>query len=230
MDEVLGSLNLENAKILEIGGSTGRDLIKYFGKNNNTCVEMDINPFLGIASEIIMKHKQVYYERVRADMNKLPFQDNQFDVVFGSATFHHIDNPTNCFKEVNRVLKPGGTFYCLNERVLTSLRPELKEKIAKELEFAHEHAFFSSEWTSFLSDAGFSVKLFRPRYFTYEQIIERIYGKSKPKKMAGKLKHNYYKMMHKINLNQSNPMLRFIQRIEDKYLANVPYNAICNKK
>lgn len=163
-------------------------------------------------------------------MNELPFQDNQFDIVFGSATFHHIDDPSICFRSIYKILKPGGVFYCLNERVLTSLRPELKDVIAKELEFAHEHAFFSSEWTSFLVKAGFSVKIVRPKYFSYNQIIERVYGKSKPKKLTGKLKYNYYKMMHLLNLSLSNPLLRLIQGIEDKYLANVPYNAICIKK
>jgi ubiquinone/menaquinone biosynthesis C-methylase UbiE len=64
---------------------------------------MDINPYLDIASDIIMKHYGFHYERVRADMNELPFQDYQFDVVFGSATFHHIDNPTNCFKDIYRI-------------------------------------------------------------------------------------------------------------------------------
>lgn len=229
MDEILGCLNLKNATVLEIGGSTGRDLVKYFGKNNNTCVEMDINPYLGLASEIIMNHHQVYYERVRADMNQLPFKDNQFDVVFGSATFHHIDDPTNCFKDINRILKPGGTFYCLNERVLSSLRPEQKEVVAQEMEFSHEHAFFNSEWNSFLENSGFMVKQIRPKYFSYNKLIERVYGESKPKKIMGKIRHSYFRLMSNLNMHSSNSLLKYLQKLEDKYIANVPFNAICIK-
>jgi len=229
MDEIMGGLNLHNASVLEIGGSSGRDLMKYFGKANNTCVEMDINPHLGLVSEIIMNHHQVYYERVRADMNQLPFQDNQFDVVFGSATFHHIDDPTNCFKDIYRILKPGGAFYCLNERVLSSMAPEQKEVIAQEMEFSHEHAFFYSEWTAFLKNAGFSVQRVRPQYFTYEKLIERVYGNQKPQSMLGKLRYNYYKFMGSSSLNTDNPMLKVIQKLEDAYFANVPFNALCKK-
>lgn len=229
MDEILGSLDLEHATVLEIGGSTGRDLIKYFGNNGNTCVEMDINPYLDIASDIIMKHHGVFYERIRADMNQLPFQDNQFDVVFGSATFHHIDNPTNCFKDIYRILKPGGVFYCLNERVLSSMRPEQKEVVAQEMEFSHEHAFFYSEWTAFIEDSGFLVKQIRPKYFTYDKLIERVYGTQKPQSVLGKFRYNYYKFMGSSNMNTSNPIVKVLQKLEDAYFANVPYNAVCIK-
>ena len=60
-DKFLGKLNLNNIYFLEIGGSSGRNLMKYIGKGNNTCVEMDINPYLGLASEIFINYHQVYY-------------------------------------------------------------------------------------------------------------------------------------------------------------------------
>ena len=44
---------------------------------------------------------------------KIPFQDNTFDVIFTACVFHHIDFKLhqNLFKEIYRVLKPGGKFY-----------------------------------------------------------------------------------------------------------------------
>lgn len=44
---------------------------------------------------------------------KIPFEDNLFDIVFTACVFHHIDFNLheNLFKEIYRVLKPGGKFY-----------------------------------------------------------------------------------------------------------------------
>lgn len=42
------------------------------------------------------------------DANHLPFGDESFDVVYGSAFVHHLDDFHSFFSEVYRVLKPGG--------------------------------------------------------------------------------------------------------------------------
>ena len=104
-----------------------------------------------------------------------------------------------------------------------------KKVVAQEMEFSHEHAFFYSEWTTFLKNAGFSVNKIRPKYFSYKKLIERVYGTKKPHSMLGKLRYNYYKFMGSSSLNTANPMLKVIQKLEDAYFANVPFNAICKK-
>ena len=47
------------------------------------------------------------------DGMNIPFEDNTFDVIFTACVFHHIDFKLhqNLFKEIYRVLKPGGKFY-----------------------------------------------------------------------------------------------------------------------
>lgn len=44
------------------------------------------------------------------DSEALPFSDNTFDVVYCNDSFHHYPSPMNVLREVQRVLKPGGTF------------------------------------------------------------------------------------------------------------------------
>lgn len=39
----------------------------------------------------------------------LPFEDNYFDSVVSFEVFEHVFNPSEVFKEIRRVLKPGGT-------------------------------------------------------------------------------------------------------------------------
>lgn len=40
----------------------------------------------------------------------LPYPDNTFDLVFADNVLEHLDNPTEVFSEIARVLKPGGVF------------------------------------------------------------------------------------------------------------------------
>lgn len=50
-----------------------------------------------------------YKEGVRCeDLQKLRFRDNMFDIFITQDVFEHIIEPEKAFKEVERVLKPGG--------------------------------------------------------------------------------------------------------------------------
>ena len=43
-------------------------------------------------------------------MTKVPWPDNTFDFVFATSVFEHVSDQTLAYSEVNRVLKPGGSF------------------------------------------------------------------------------------------------------------------------
>lgn len=50
-----------------------------------------------------------------ADAESLPYPDDMFDVVIGHAVLHHIPDLELCFREIVRVLKPGGRFVFAGE-------------------------------------------------------------------------------------------------------------------
>jgi ubiquinone/menaquinone biosynthesis C-methylase UbiE len=50
-----------------------------------------------------------------ADAERLPYDDNTFDIVIGHAVLHHIPDVELAFREVLRVLKPGGQFVFAGE-------------------------------------------------------------------------------------------------------------------
>ena len=50
-----------------------------------------------------------------ADAERIPYDDNTFDVVVGHAVIHHIPDVEAAFREVLRVLKPGGRFVIAGE-------------------------------------------------------------------------------------------------------------------
>ena len=43
---------------------------------------------------------------------KLPFADNSLDLIISQEVLEHIDDPWHTVREVHRVLRPGGKFYC----------------------------------------------------------------------------------------------------------------------
>jgi SAM-dependent methyltransferase len=43
-------------------------------------------------------------------MHSLDFDNDSFDFIYSSLTIHYSPNPTDVYKEVYRILKPGGTF------------------------------------------------------------------------------------------------------------------------
>jgi SAM-dependent methyltransferase len=45
---------------------------------------------------------------VKADICNLPFEDNQYDVIFCNHVLEHIPDDTKAMQELYRVLKPGG--------------------------------------------------------------------------------------------------------------------------
>lgn len=50
-----------------------------------------------------------------ADAEKIPYDDNTFDLVVGHAVLHHIPDVEKSLREVLRVLKPGGRFVFAGE-------------------------------------------------------------------------------------------------------------------
>jgi SAM-dependent methyltransferase len=54
--------------------------------------------FRGLANVVIRQ----------GDAQDLPFADDSFDLVISSGVLHHVPDPVQAFREVRRVLKPGG--------------------------------------------------------------------------------------------------------------------------
>lgn len=75
-----------------------------------------------------------------ADLNKrLPFRAQSFDVITAIELIEHLENPHSLFREVNRVLKPGGTF------ILTT--PNLTHYWSK-LHFLFLNQFYQFDWAN----------------------------------------------------------------------------------
>ena len=54
-------------------------------------------------------------EVLQASVAELPFDENSFDLVTAFETIYFWPGLVDCFREVYRVIKPGGTFFICNE-------------------------------------------------------------------------------------------------------------------
>jgi len=105
-DESLRLLIVKNLRpsmsVLEIGAGAGRIKQMDFRGLAESVVGIDPdprvaqNPFLSAA--------------VAGFADKLPFDDNSFDLVFADNVLEHLDNPEAVLNEIARVLKAGGRF------------------------------------------------------------------------------------------------------------------------
>jgi ubiquinone/menaquinone biosynthesis C-methylase UbiE len=98
--------NLANKEVLMLGCGTGEEsiLLEEYGATSMRGVDLSAES-VRLANETYPKHSFSV-----ADMHKLDFEDSLFDFVYSSLTVHYSANPIDVYKEVWRVLKPGGTF------------------------------------------------------------------------------------------------------------------------
>lgn len=94
---------------LEIGAGTGFFTLnlKLAGIIDEGTVT-DISPGMVEVAKRNAEQLGFTIEGQAADAEELPFEDDTFDVVIGHAVIHHIPDVEKAFREMIRVLKPGG--------------------------------------------------------------------------------------------------------------------------
>jgi SAM-dependent methyltransferase len=94
---------------LELGAGTG-----YFSLNllqagvisQATCT--DISAGMVEVLERNARELELDVDARVADAEDLPFEDGSFDLVFGHAVLHHLPDLDRAWREIHRVLRPGG--------------------------------------------------------------------------------------------------------------------------
>lgn len=102
--------------------------------------------------------------------DKLPFEDNFFDVVTMLAVFEHIEPEKlpNLLREIKRILKPNGFYIMTTPAVWTDGLLRFLAKVhlvsPKEIE-EHKDAYSFKKITKFLTQSGFSQENIELGYF-----------------------------------------------------------------
>ena len=93
--------------LLEIGAGIGTDLSQ-FASHGAVVTDLDLSAgHLALARENFAR-RGLQGTFVHHDAERLPFDDNNFDVVYSNGVIHHTPNTQSVVGEIHRVLKPGG--------------------------------------------------------------------------------------------------------------------------
>lgn len=98
-------------RLLDLGCGTGfiMELAQPYFKE---IIGVDITPkMLEIAEKKFKKNNYTNLHLQLESTDKLPFDDNSFDMVTAYSFMHHLTTPVPTLKEAYRVLRKGGIFY-----------------------------------------------------------------------------------------------------------------------
>jgi len=90
--------------ILDLGCGDGLNIKILMKKGVKRIVGVDISRQLLLEAKKINPKAKFYL----ASAEKLPFNNDKFDIVLVDSVFHHFMRYTKSLKEIKRVLKPGG--------------------------------------------------------------------------------------------------------------------------
>lgn len=137
VDRVLDGISLAGRSVLDIGCGSGGitlHLVMRHGAGFATGYDVEV-PVIEAAREraarLGMSERASF---VQALPGALPFADGTFDVVFSKDALLHVADKDAIFREIFRVLKPGGTFAASNWMIGHDGEPspEMKAYIAAE--------------------------------------------------------------------------------------------------
>ncbi|MBJ6118947.1 class I SAM-dependent methyltransferase [Pontibacter sp. BT310] len=129
------SVELLNAKpddaILILGAGTGLDL-PYLQKYTNLTA-IDITP--GMIAKLQQRAARLQTPVDARVMNgqQLTFTDNSFEAVIAHLILAVIPDPVACIKEVERVLKPGGTVMIFDKFLPDGQRPTIVRRLFNQI-------------------------------------------------------------------------------------------------
>jgi SAM-dependent methyltransferase len=109
----------------------------------------------------------VRFERIAGDVHNLPLVNQWADAVFSCAAIHHSSRIDALFREIWRVLKPGGLLVFVSE---PSKKASILARQPDNTETAHginEHIYSFGEYMTALRAAGFRARQLSPRSVRY---------------------------------------------------------------
>jgi ubiquinone/menaquinone biosynthesis C-methylase UbiE len=141
----------ENMTFLDLGCGTGQAIglaaksVNYKGS------------FYGVdlSSGMVEKAKENFrdlenFHFIIANSESIPLQDNFFDIIICSNSFHHYLHPEKAMSEISRLLKTGGKLYILDPTA-DSWIIKIIDKIIKIFEPAHVRIYSTREFEKLIS-------------------------------------------------------------------------------
>ncbi len=112
--------------VLDLGSGAGNDcfIARAETGENGKVIGIDFSPrMIEKARKNSMKRGYTNVEFIEGDIEDMPLPDNSVDVVVSNCVLNLLPEKNRIFKEIHRVLKPGGHF-CISDVVLNGIFPK----------------------------------------------------------------------------------------------------------
>jgi ubiquinone/menaquinone biosynthesis C-methylase UbiE len=169
--QVFEHFDFAGKKVVDIGAGrawSSRFLASMGRAAEVVAVDVLTNRFLGLdTADIYFREDSIFFERIRGDVHRMPLRDGWADAVFSCATLHHSSDLEALFREVWRVLRPGGHFVFVSE---PSKKASIEESQPHNAETEHginEHIYSLAEYVRPLRAVGFRHRRLVPRSIRY---------------------------------------------------------------
>lgn len=140
------------SSLLDVGCGTGemlRLISERFPKIELTGVDISLNMLDKAKSKIGNMANLIL-----SDSEKLPFDDNSFELVMCNDSFHHYPSPLNVLSEFHRVLKPEGTLLISDYSIGFPIR-QLMNLLIKYSHDGDVRIYSKKEYLKMLSECSF---------------------------------------------------------------------------
>jgi 2-polyprenyl-3-methyl-5-hydroxy-6-metoxy-1,4-benzoquinol methylase len=102
--------DLSDKKILDIGAGLGESSV-YFALAGAEVTTTDISPLMINKILQLAAKYEVRVEGIVSTAESLNVPENHYDFVYIANTIHHVRDRRTLFSQIQRALKPGGTFF-----------------------------------------------------------------------------------------------------------------------
>jgi arsenite methyltransferase len=143
--------------VLDLGSGAGNDcfVARAIVGERGKVTGLDMTePMIRKARENCEKLNYKNVEFVLGDIEKMPFNDKLFDVVISNCVLNLVPDKTKAFREIFRVLKPGGHF-CVSDVVIKGELPGNLQKNAEMYAGCISGASQIDHYLQMISDTGF---------------------------------------------------------------------------
>lgn len=151
--------------VVDLGTGTGyfADVLK---TDHHNVIGLDLSKsMLNYARE--QRHNDINW--LAADIHQLPFTDNSIDIIYSNLVIQWCDPLSDAFKEIERVLKPGGTFVFTT--LLDGTLSELKQSWANVNDDQHVIDFKSlTDVERDIKTTSFNIELLEQRPIVLDYI------------------------------------------------------------
>ena len=153
--EVLSLLNVQpNVHFLDIGCGTGWAIAQAANLVNGKGLfyGVDLSPKMIEKAKFNFSGKD-NFRFVEANSESIPLNENFFDIIICTNSFHHYLHPDKALMEMRRLLKNGGQLYLLDP-LADSWIIEFWDMLAKLKELEHVKFYSTREFQGMFQQAG----------------------------------------------------------------------------